>query len=297
MGEIALDHSNKANSEAQKSIKRYQGQLREVEGAFEEESRVRREIMEKGGLAERRANALQGELEEARALLDSADRGKKQAEMELADSRSAVNDMTTINSKASAEKRHLESAVHTMHAEIDDMLSQAKNSEEKAKKAMVDAARLADELRSEQDHANTQEKARRALDAQITELEGRLQDANDMAAKGGRNAMAKLEMELGSTQSRTSETYKCFQKSERRIKELQFQQDEDHKNQDRMTELATKLQQKIRPYKKQIEEAEEIAALNLAKFRKAQQELEETEERSKLAEGQMILARGASVQF
>merc|ERR1712108_109968 len=51
------------------------------------------------------------------------------------------------------------------------------------------------------------------------------------------------------------------------------------------------LQQKIRTYKKQIEEAEEIAALNLAKFRKAQQELEETEERSKLAEGQMSLAR------
>merc|ERR1711989_49504 len=96
--EIALDHANKANAEAHKSIKRCQGQLRDVEGSYEEESRVRREIMEKGGLAERRANALQGELEEARALLDSADRGKKQAEMELADSRSAVNDMTTINS-------------------------------------------------------------------------------------------------------------------------------------------------------------------------------------------------------
>merc|ERR1719189_2436702 len=79
--EIALDHANKANSEAQKSIKRYQNQLREVESHYEEESRVRREIAEKGGLAERRANALQGELEEARALLDSADRGKKQAEM------------------------------------------------------------------------------------------------------------------------------------------------------------------------------------------------------------------------
>merc|ERR1712077_160611 len=151
--EIALDHANKANSEAHKSIKRYQGQLREVEGLFEEESRQRRDIAEKAGLADRRANALQGELEEARALLDSADRGKKQAEMELADSRSAVNDMTTINSKASAEKRPLESAVHTMHAEIDDMLSRAKNSEEKAKKAMVDAARLADELRAEQDHS------------------------------------------------------------------------------------------------------------------------------------------------
>ena len=44
-----------------------------------------------------------------------------------------------------------------------------------------------------------------------------------------------------------------------------------------MSDLAGKLQSKIKTYKKQIEEAEEIAALNLAKFRKAQQELEETE--------------------
>ena len=49
------------------------------------------------------------------------------------------------------------------------------------------------------------------------------------------------------------------------------------------TELAGKLQMKIKTYKQQIEEVEGIAALNLAKFRKAQQELEETEERAKLA--------------
>ena len=36
-------------------------------------------------------------------------------------------------------------------------------------------------------------------------------------------------------------------------------------------------------YKKQIEDAEEIAALNLAKFRKSQQQLEEAEERSRCA--------------
>merc|ERR1719232_2180563 len=83
--------------------------------------------------------------------------------------------------------------------------------------------------------------------------------------------------------SKTTESFKVYQKSERRIKELQFQQEEDHKNQDQMSELANKLQAKIKTYKKQIEEAEEIAALNLAKFRKAQQELEETEDRTKMA--------------
>merc|ERR1711936_537395 len=80
--EIALDHSNKANKEALKSIKRYQGQLRDAELALEEEARVRQELAEKAGLAERRANALQGEMEEARSLLDSADRGKRAAESE-----------------------------------------------------------------------------------------------------------------------------------------------------------------------------------------------------------------------
>merc|ERR1711981_755225 len=218
--EIALDHANKANAEAHKSIKRYQGQLRDVESSYEEEKRGRIELSERAGLADRKANALQGELEESRSLLDSAEHGKKQTDMELAEARASVNDMTAINSKAASEKRACESSVHSMHAEIDDMLQQAKNSEEKAKKAMVDAARLADELRAEQDHSGSQEKAKRALETQLAELENKFNDANENAIRGGRAAMAKLEtrireleMELGGVQSKTSETYKSYQKS------------------------------------------------------------------------------------
>ena len=61
--------------------------------------------------------------------------------------------------------------------------------------------------------------------------------------------------------------------------------------QHQMSELAQKLQDKIKTLKKQIEEAEEIAALNLAKFRKAHQELEEAEERSRQAEAQLSFTR------
>merc|ERR1712158_226731 len=143
--EIALDHANRANNEALKSIKRYQGQFREAESSYEEACRVRQEMAEKASLADRRANALQEEMEEARALLDSADRGKRQTEAELSEARMAVNEMNNVNSRAAHDKRSLEGAVHTLQAEIDDMLHQAKSSEEKAKKAMVDAARLADE--------------------------------------------------------------------------------------------------------------------------------------------------------
>merc|ERR1712142_951183 len=149
----------------------------------------------------------------------------------------------------------------------------------------VDAARLADELRAEQEHAQTQEKMRKALEVSTKELQTRLEDVENNAMKAGKKALAKLETRVRELESqldnearRHSDSQKNLRKCERRIKELTFQSDEDKKNHERMQDLVDKLQQKIKTYKRQIEEAEEIAALNLAKFRKAQQELEEAEE-------------------
>jgi len=289
--EIALDHANKANAEAQKNIKRYQQQLKDLQTALEEEQRARDDAREQLGISERRANALQNELEESRTLLEQADRGRRQAEQELGDAHEQLNEISAQNASISAAKRKLESELQTLHSDLDELLNEAKNSEEKAKKAMVDAARLADELRAEQDHAQTQEKLRKALEQQIKELQVRLDEAEANALKGGKKAIQKLEQrvrelenELDGEQRRHADAQKNLRKSERRIKELTFQSEEDRKNHERMQDLVDKLQQKIKTYKRQIEEAEEIAALNLAKFRKAQQELEEAEERADLAE-------------
>merc|ERR1712126_331347 len=286
--EIGLDHANKANSEGLKSIKRYQAQLKETIQLYEDEARSRSQIMEQVGISERKAAALSGEVEESKVLLDSADRAKRQLDLEIADGRNAVNNMQVINGRDMTAKRGLEGSIHTIQAEVDAMLQAAKNAEEKSKKAMVDAARLADELRAEQDHAAAQASAKQSLANELAQLEGRLSDAEAAAARGSKAAMAKLETkirdleaELANTQARTGESAKAYQRAER--KELVFSSGEDKKNQDRMSDLAAKLQSKIKTYKQQIEEAEEIAALNLAKFRKAQQELEEAEERAKLA--------------
>merc|ERR1711983_15773 len=296
--EIALDHANKANAEGLKAIKRYQGQLRDTITAYESEARSRQQVVEQVGITERKASALAGEMDESRALLDAAERSKRQLDIDLGDARNSINEMQNINSKEMAAKRALEGSLHTSQAEIDSLLLAAKNSKEKSKRAMVDAARLADELRAEQDHSNTELRNRKSLESQMTEMEARLADVEDAAVRNGKAAMTKLEMrvrelevELGNTQAHTSECVKAYHRTERKVKELVFSQDEDRKNQERMSELANKLQQKIKTYKLQIEEAEEIAALNLAKFRKAQQELEETEDRAKMAEYSMAEMR------
>ncbi|XP_026760994.2 myosin heavy chain, muscle [Galleria mellonella] len=297
--EIALDHANKANAEAQKNIKRYQGQIKDLQTALEEEQRARDDAREQLGISERRANALQNELEESRTLLEQADRARRQAEQELGDAHEQLNELSAQNASLSAAKRKLESELQTLHSDLDELLNETKNSEEKAKKAMVDAARLADELRAEQEHAQTQEKLRKALEQQIKELQVRLDEAEANALKGGKKAIQKLEQrvrelenELDGEQRRHADAQKNLRKAERRIKELTFQAEEDRKNHERMQDLVDKLQQKIKTYKRQIEEAEEIAALNLAKFRKAQQELEEAEERADLAEQAISKFRG-----
>jgi myosin heavy chain 6/7 len=174
---------------------------------------------------------------------------------------------------------------------MDEMANEAHISEEKAKKAMVDAARLADELRGEQDIAQLYEKDRKLLECQIKDIQQRLDDSETNALKGGKKAMNKmdtrireLESELDAENRRFGDAIKNLRKSERRIKELAFASDEDRKNHERMQGLIDQLQSKIRSYKKQIEEAEEIAALNLAKYRQAQGGLAEAEERADLNE-------------
>merc|ERR1719209_1213822 len=194
--EIGLDHANKANSEGLKSIKRYQGQLRETIQLFEDEARSRSQIMEQVGISERKAAALSGELEESKALMDSSERAKRQLEMEIADARSAVNNMQVINGRDMTAKRGLEGAIHTIQAEVDAMLGAAKNAEEKPKKAMVDAARLADELRAEQDHASAQASSKQSLNNQFGQLEARLADAEQDHASAQASSKQSLNNQI-----------------------------------------------------------------------------------------------------
>merc|ERR1711923_141754 len=158
--------------------------------------------------------------------------------------------------------------------------------------------RLADELRNEQDVAQCHEKDRKLLECQSKDMQVRLDEAEVNALKGGKKAMNKLETRIRELESemeaenrRFADAQKNLRKSERRIKEPTFAADEDRKNHERMQCLVDQLQSKIKSYKKQIEEAEEIAALNLAKYRQVQSALGVAEERADVSEQAFAKAR------
>merc|ERR1711935_378828 len=113
----------------------------------------------------------------------------------------------------------------------------------------------------------------------------------------GDTRVRELESEIDVEGRRFSDTQKNLRKSERRVKELAYNQDEDRKNHERMQVLIDQLQGKVKSYKKQIEEAEEIAALNLAKCRNAHAQLSDAEERADLNEQSLAKTktRGKSI--
>merc|ERR1712013_823637 len=272
---LALEHAIAGNAETQNTIKKYQQQVRDAQIKVDEESAAKSAAADAKVVADRKAAAMQNALEESRALLETADRQRRSAEQELADTNETLADLGNVNQSIAAAKRKLESEFSQLGADLDEMSNEARLSEDKAARAMVDAARLADELRCEQDVAMNLEKDKKLLEAQCKDAGARADEAEVNALKGGRKAMIKmetrireLESELDAESRRNGDIFKNLRKSERTIKKLTFAGDEDKKNHERMQALIDQLQGKVKSYKKQIEEAEEIAALNLAKYRK-----------------------------
>merc|ERR1739845_78574 len=130
----------------------------------------------------------------------------------------------------------MEAEMQTLHGDLDEMANEAHLSEEKAKKAMVDAARLADELRREQELAQCFEKDRKLFECQVKDMQSRLDEAETNALKGGKKAMNKMETRIRELESevdaearRLADAQKNLRKSERRIKELTYASDEDRR--------------------------------------------------------------------
>jgi len=163
---------------------------------------------------------------------------------------------------------------------------------------MLDTARLAEELRSEQEAAASVEREKKLQECQVKDMQNRLEDAEVNALKGGKKAMHKMESRIRELESevdaearRMADAQKNLKASERHIKEITLKQSEDAENKDKMTKLIDSLHGKIESYKKQIEEAEEIAALNLTKYRQTQTSLADATQRADLNEKALAKAR------
>uniref|UniRef100_A0A8C1MEN5 Myosin heavy chain, fast skeletal muscle-like n=1 Tax=Cyprinus carpio TaxID=7962 RepID=A0A8C1MEN5_CYPCA len=292
--EVQLSHANRQAAEAQKQLRNVQGQLKDAQLHLDEAVRGQEDMKEQVAMVERRNNLMQAEIEELRAALEQTERGRKVAEQELVDASERVGLLHSQNTSLINTKKKLEADLVQVQGEVDDAVQEARNAEEKAKKAITDAAMMAEELKKEQDTSAHLERMKKNLEVTVKDLQHRLDEAESLAMKGGKKQLQKLESrvreleaEVEAEQRRGADAVKGVRKYERRVKELTYQTEEDKKNVTRLQDLVDKLQLKVKAYKRQAEEAEEQANTHLSRYRKVQHELEEAQERADIAESQV----------
>ncbi|XP_064201635.1 myosin heavy chain, skeletal muscle-like [Anguilla rostrata] len=292
--EIQLSQANRQAAEAQKQLKALHAHMKDAQLQLDDYLRANDDLKENIAIVERRNNLLQAELEELRAMVEQTERGRKLAEQELLDVSERVQLLHSQNTSLLNQKKKLEGDTAQLQTEVEEAIQECRNAEEKAKKAITDAAMMAEELKKEQDTSAHLERMKKNMEQTIKDLQHRLDEAEQIAMKGGKKQVQKLEArvkelenEVEAEQKKGSDAVKGIRKYERRIKELTYQTEEDRKNLARLQDLVDKLQLKVKSYKRTSEEAEEQANSNLAKFRKLQHELDEAEERADIAESQV----------
>ncbi|PIO34623.1 hypothetical protein AB205_0056010 [Aquarana catesbeiana] len=191
--EIQLSHSNRIAAEAQKYLRNVQGQLKDTQIHLDDALRGQEDLKEQLAIVERRNNLMVAEVEELRAALEQTERSRKVAEQELLDATERVQLLHSQNTSLINTKRKLESDVSQLQGEIEDITKEAQNAEEKAKKAITDAAMMAEELKKEQDTSAHLERMKKNLDQTVKDLQLRLEEAEQLALKGGKKQLQKLE--------------------------------------------------------------------------------------------------------
>ncbi|XP_069056508.1 myosin-1B-like [Pleurodeles waltl] len=292
--EIQLGHANRQAAEAQKQLRNVQAQLKDAQLHLDDALRSNEDLKEQVAMVERRSNLMAAEIEEMRAALEQTERGRKVAEQELMDVTERVQLLHTQNTSLINTKKKMETDISQLQSEVEESIQESRNAEEKAKKAITDAAMMAEELKKEQDTSAHLERMKKNLDQTVKDLQHRLDEAEQLALKGGKKQLQKLEArvhelenELDAEQKRGAEAIKGMRKYERRLKEVTYQSEEDKKNVFRLQDLVDKLQLKVKAYKRQAEDAEEQANTHMSRFRKTQHELEEASERADIAESQV----------
>ncbi|XP_009473570.1 PREDICTED: myosin-7-like, partial [Nipponia nippon] len=160
---------------------------------------------------------------------EELEEAKKKLARRMQEAEEAVE---AVNAKCSS----LEKSKHRLQNEIEDLMADVERSNaaaaalDKKQRNFDKAAMMAEELKKEQDTSAHLERMKKNMEQTIKDLQLRLDEAEQLALKGGKKQLQKLEArgrelenELEAEQKRNAESVKGLRKSERRVKELVYQ--------------------------------------------------------------------------
>merc|ERR1712130_163299 len=170
--------------------------------------------------------------------------GRKGAEQELMEANERANLLHTQNTALANQKRKLEQELIAVANEVEEAVQEAKNAEEKARKSITDAALMAEELKKEQDTCAHLDRMKRSQEAAVKDLQARLDDAEQVALKGGKKHVQKLEQRVRELEGELEAERRRGVDSQKAVRKLQHDLDEAEERADMAESALSKMRSK-----------------------------------------------------
>merc|ERR1711872_728812 len=175
--------------------------------------------------------------------------------------------------------------------DYNDIARELKLADDRANKASADAGHFESLLREEQTKLVKIDNAKKSLENEVRSLSVRIEEIETNSVATSKRTIQKMEIRIQELEVMINEEKKShaatmseLHTKTRSIKELILQSEEDRKNIIILQESLDKLNEKIKMYKRQLEEQEAISNSNIMRVKKFQRELESAENRAEEAE-------------
>merc|ERR1711994_603839 len=252
------------------------------------------EVMGQLDGANKRLVATDGEFANTKRSLTQLMNEKKMFESKLTELSTKITEITNINVNLTSVKTKLEKDLSLVQHNYEDMARELKLADDRANKAANDAQHFEGLLREESVKVQKLDNVKKALETEVKNMTIRIEEIETTPISSSKRTIQKMEMRIVELEEFLSkekamhvETTTALHKKERSVKELLLQSEEDRKNILILQESLERLNEKIKMYKRQLEEQEAISNSNIMRVKKFQRELESSEARANEAESSL----------
>merc|ERR1712110_740780 len=289
--EMSLDASNKANVQLQNSSKAQATKIMELTQIIDKTNIKLNDAMLHLEGSNKQLAACGGELANTKKTLIQIMNEKKSFEAKLNELSVKITEITNINVNLTSVKGKLEKDLGMVQHNYEDMARELKLADDRANKAANDAQHFEGLLREESAEVQKIDTVKKALETEVKNLPIRMEEIETTAVSSSKRTIMKMEQRiveleefLTKEKSMHVETTTALHKKESSVKALLLQSEEDRKNILILQESLERLNEKIKMYKRQLEEQETISNSNIMRVKKFQRELEAAEARAEEAE-------------
>merc|ERR1712158_72151 len=289
--EMSLDASNKSNAQLQNTCKVQNEKIMQLTSAYEDVNRKLGASVQQYDVTIKKLTELDVSYKKITADYNKSLTVIKDYELKLNGFNGKVNELTSANNQLMMVKTKLEKEFGQVSKDYDDIARELKLADDRANKAGSDAHHFESLLREEQAKLVKIDQAKKSLENEVRSLSVRIEEIETNSVATSKRTIQKmgvrieeLEVMINNEKKSHAATMTELHTKTRSIKELILQSEEDRKNIIILQDSLDKLNEKIKMYKRQLEEQESISNSNIMRVKKFQRELESAESRAEEAE-------------